>query len=183
VLSSSDREPVSGDLLEAYRDTIRPARRQAAADRWYVRQVAGFVWRRHWLLALILGAATVGRTGFDWLSPPADFHGRATLSTLIGVSTFSVAGLWAAWRSRSVASGALAGLVVAILSACLSILGTALLLAICHDERTLSAIAASGGLEESLTLPITLVIPGVVLGAIGGLGGRTMTLGKLGIKN
>src|SRR5205085_1777641 len=49
VLSAKDRETVSGDLLEAYRDSIRPTRRQPAADCWYVRQVLGFVWRSHWL--------------------------------------------------------------------------------------------------------------------------------------
>ena len=178
VLSSRDRDTVSGDLLEAYRDSVRPARGGGAADRWYVAQVMGFVWRRHWLLAIGLGLATVARTGLDWLSPPSDFHTRATMSTLIGVGTFACAGLWAAWRSRSIASAALAGLVTAIMAATVSIVGALVLLAIWHDDRTLSAIAGSGGLAEVFTLPLVLAIPGVVLGTIGGIVGRTATGGS-----
>ena len=171
VLAAEHRETVSGDLLEAYRDSICPARGQTAADRWYVIQVLGFVWRSQWVWALVLGVTTVARTGFDWLSPPADFHTRATISTVVGVTTFSCAGLWAARRSRSVASGALAGLVTAVMGAIVSIAGAALLFAVWHDDRTLSAIAGSGGLAEVFTLPVMLCLPGVVLGTVGGVVG------------
>jgi hypothetical protein len=183
VLSSRDRDTVSGDLLEAYRDSVRPARGPAAADRWYVAQVMGFVWRRHWLLAIALGLATVTRTGLDWVSPPADFHARATISTLVGASTFGCAGLWAAWRSRSIASAALAGLVTAVMAAAVSIVGALVLLAVWHDDRTLSAIAGSGGLAEVVTLPMVLVIPGVVLGTIGGVVGRAARVTVTVIRN
>jgi hypothetical protein len=38
-----------------------------------------------------------------------------------------------------------------------------------HDADTLSTIRQSGGLEEPLWLPIMMVLPGVVLGSIGGV--------------
>jgi hypothetical protein len=41
LLKPKDRESVSGDLLEEYRDTIVP-RLGSAANRWYVRQVGSF---------------------------------------------------------------------------------------------------------------------------------------------
>jgi hypothetical protein len=43
------------------------------------------------------------------------------------------------------------------------------LLAIWHDPRTIAAIAGSGGLSEALFLPVWLVIPGVVIGGVGGI--------------
>lgn len=56
-LSPPEAETESGDLLEAYRDSIYPARGRWRADLWYVRQVVGYVLRakgmglRNWLLA------------------------------------------------------------------------------------------------------------------------------------
>src|SRR5436190_8117659 len=55
-LNPQEAETESGDLLEAYRDSIYPARRRWRSDLWYVRQVAGYVLRargsklRNWLL-------------------------------------------------------------------------------------------------------------------------------------
>jgi len=46
-----------------------------------------------------------------------------------------------------------------------------LLLAFWHDERVMSAISASGGLDEAILLPAFLIVPGIVLGGIGGLVG------------
>jgi hypothetical protein len=56
-LSTREAETESGDLLEAYRDSIYPTRGRWRADIWYVRQVVGYVLRgrgmklRNWLLA------------------------------------------------------------------------------------------------------------------------------------
>lgn len=55
-LNTEEAETESGDLLEAYRDSICPARGRWRADFWYVRQVVGYVLRargmvlRNWLL-------------------------------------------------------------------------------------------------------------------------------------
>ena len=54
LLKPEDRESVSGDLLEEYRETIVPAL-GSAADRWYVRQVASFLFRASWTWGAILG--------------------------------------------------------------------------------------------------------------------------------
>ena len=65
-LTPQEAETESGDLLEAYRDSIYPALGRWRSDLWYVRQVAGYVLRgrasklRNWLLAgLALSVLTV----------------------------------------------------------------------------------------------------------------------------
>jgi uncharacterized protein (TIGR03435 family) len=56
-LSPEEAETQSGDLLEAYRDSILPGKGRRGADLWFLRQVAGYILRargtqtRNWLLA------------------------------------------------------------------------------------------------------------------------------------
>src|SRR5207253_2274432 len=110
LLKPDDRESVSGDLLEEFRDTVLPSCGRARADLWYMRQVAGFVWRRAWLPGMLLAASVLGREALDWrLSPTTEFYARAMVSTWLAISIFTGAGWWSAWRTRSVAAGALPG--------------------------------------------------------------------------
>jgi hypothetical protein len=104
---------VSGDLLEEYRDSVLPGSGQRRADRWYVRQVLGFVWRRTGLWAFLFGGAFVARTALDWVVPPATFDLRSTVSTALGVAILLVAGARTAWRSGSFLTGSIAGLTIA----------------------------------------------------------------------
>src|SRR5262245_35335939 len=92
VLSPEDRQTVSGDLLEEYRESVHPAMGGRDADLWYVRQVAGFVWRSHGMMAVLLGGAFVARTALDWLAPTTDFHARSMISTLLTAAIFLCAG-------------------------------------------------------------------------------------------
>jgi len=73
LLKPRQRESVSGDLLEEYRDTIVPARGHAA-DWWYVRQVMSYLLRASWAWGLLMGAALVFRYLLDTLAPPADYE-------------------------------------------------------------------------------------------------------------
>ena len=73
LLAPQDRQTVSGDLLEEYRERIQPARGRRRADLWYVRQVAGFAWRGNRTWAGLLGSAFVARTALDWLLPTSNF--------------------------------------------------------------------------------------------------------------
>ena len=78
LLKPDDRESVSGDLLEEYRDTIVPTRGRAA-DGWYIRQVAWYLLRASWVWGTSMGAVLVVRYLFDTLLPPADYRMRAAL--------------------------------------------------------------------------------------------------------
>src|SRR5258705_946139 len=98
----ADFESVSGDLLEAYRDTVHPVRGQLAADAGYVTQVLGFVMRGARIPAMVLAAAFLTRTALDCLVPPHYFHTRAAASTLLGIAI-----LFATGPSRSKRAGLL----------------------------------------------------------------------------
>jgi hypothetical protein len=172
TLDRRDRETVSGDLLEEYRDTIVPQRGQRGADAWYRRQVAGFVWRSHWVWALAMSGTFLVRTAVDWRVPTSDFAMRSTVTSTIGIGVLIAAGFQASWRARSLGAGVLAGFFTPILAAAMSAAGALLLLALWHDPATLRAIRNSGGLAEVFTLPVTLALPGAVLGTIGGIVGK-----------
>jgi hypothetical protein len=169
IVARGDQDAVSGDLLEAYRDSILPSRGPRGADWWYVGQVCGFVWRRTWLAGLIFGGAFVARTVLDWRVPTQDFLLRSQVSTLTGVSILLIVAMLAAWRSGSLAAGPIAGVATAALGAIVSITGAAIMLTLWHDPETLMAASMSGGLGEDFTLPIAMLLPGLVLGTIGGL--------------
>jgi hypothetical protein len=175
VLDSEKADTVTGDLLEEYRASIHPARGQQAADRWYVRQTLGYVVRSTGGWAALFGGAFVARTALDWLVPTTDFYLRATVSTWLGVGTLMAAGLWAGWRSANFAAGTLAGLATTGFGAIVSIGGAASLLTIAHDPATMEAIRGSGGLPEAFTLPITLIVPGAVIGTLAGVAGAALT--------
>ena len=167
-LTRGDSDSVSGDLLEQYRESVRPARGPRRADLWYVTQVLGFVWRSARLWAALFAAAFLTRTALDWLVPPADFHTRANVSTLLGAGIILVAAFLAAARSGSFATGPVIGLATAALAAPLELAGAMTLLAARHDPLTMAAIGTSGGLAEVLTLPLLMLLPCLVLGTIGG---------------
>jgi hypothetical protein len=171
-LKQSDREAVSGDLLEQYRDSVRPARPRWRADAWYLKQVAGYLWCATWMWAFMFSSAFLARTLYDWLVPTTSFAVRATVSTWAGVATLFVVGFWAAWRSGSFMAGPLTAAVTSQLAAMMSAAGAAILLAIWHDPQTQQAIIGSGGLEEVFFLPFMMIVPALIVGSIGAAAGR-----------
>ena len=120
LLTPKDRETVSGDLLEEYRDTIVPAR-GPAADVWYVRQVGSFLLRASWAWGALLGATLITRYLFDTLVPPADYKMRATVLTYIVMAACLFAGFSGAWRTRSMRAGVLTSISAATVGALISI--------------------------------------------------------------
>ena len=139
------------------------------ADLWYVTQVLGFVSRRAWVWAALFGGALVARDALDWFVPPVDFLTRSRVSTAIAAGLLLTAGFWFAWRSGSLVAGTLAGAVIGLLGGAIGLAGSAALLAVWHDPQTMAAIRNSGGFAEVAPF---LVVPGVVLGTIGGEIGR-----------
>jgi hypothetical protein len=171
VLKPSDVASVSGDLLEAYRMRIGSADGPRRAGVWYVRQVLGFVTRSARWWGLVFGGVWAARHALDWFAPPVDFHPRANVSTYLAISLLLATGFWAARRSGSFFAGTLAGAVTAATGAVVSSVGAVALLAIWHSPETMAAIRGSGGLDEVFTLAPFMVLPGVLLGSIGGLVG------------
>ena len=174
-LTAQAFESVSGDLLEAYRDTVFPSRGRQGADMWYVAQVLGYGWRTAGVWAVVFAGAVVARDAFDWRVPTTDFHMRATVTTSLAFGIFLLAGFVAGSRSGSARAGAIVGGVAACLAVPLQLAGAAVLIALWHDPATLSAIRDSGGLGEVFTMPLFTVIPCVLISAVGGMFGATMT--------
>jgi hypothetical protein len=177
LVRRDDIETVSGDLLEEYRETVRPALGGRRADLWYVAQVLGFIPPACWLLGGVQGAAMVIRNAVDWFIPTTDFNTRSLVTTLTALALFLAAGLWVSWRSGSLRSGLLAGVVTSTTAAFVSILGAACLFSFRHDPQTLLAITHSGGLGEVFELPVLLIVPTTFVAGIGAVAGTLLRIG------
>jgi hypothetical protein len=176
TLKPEDRDSVSGDLLEEYRETIVPAL-GSAADRWYVGQVASFLLRASWVWGAMLGGALVIRYLFDTLVPPADYFLRAAILTYIIMGACLFSGVSAAWRASSTTAGIVISLSAAIMGALISIVGTGVMLVIWHDAATLDAWRRSGGLDEAfIDVPLKLVAIGATLGFGGAVVGKCVAV-------
>jgi hypothetical protein len=174
VVGAQACDHVSGDLLEQYRVSVAPTRGQRRADRWYVIQVFGFVWRGARLWALLFAGAFIARTALDWLVPTTDFHTRAAVTTYLAASIVFAASFWPAWRSGAPAAGPLFGVATVALAAPISIAGAVALLILRHDPATLDAIRAGGDLDEVFSLPFLVIVPAIVVGTIAGLLGAAL---------
>jgi hypothetical protein len=179
LLAPASRESVSGDLLEEFRETIVPARGRAAADAWYVKQVAGFLWRACWLPGVLVAAILIVRLLFDAWAPvlyTRGVHPRSAVMTWMLMATFASAACWQTWRTGHARTGVLVALAAAVIGGVLSGAGALLFVAIWHDPSTLRAIQNSGGLDEALwAVPLLLLPIGLMTGAAGALMGKGLT--------
>jgi hypothetical protein len=172
LLKPEDRDSVSGDLLEEYRDSIVPAR-GSAADWWYLRQVGSFLVRASWVWGAVMGGALVVRYLFDTLAPVTDYRMRATVLTYTTMAACLSAGFGTAWRTRSMRAGVLTSFTAAAMGALLSIAGAGVMLAIWHDPATLEEWRRSGGLDETfIDVPLKVVALGVAIGIVGAVLGK-----------
>jgi hypothetical protein len=176
LLAPGDRDSVSGDLLEEYRESIVPAI-GADADRWYVRQVVRYVLRQTWIWGALVAAILVTRYLLDALLPIRyTTHVIALRSSVMSwtlIGTFQFGGGWHAWRTAHLRSGLLLSVAIALIGGGLASAGTALCLAIWHDPATMRAIQGSGGLDEALWgVPLMLTPIGVIAGLQGAIVGR-----------
>lgn len=66
VLRPSEREPISGDLLEEYRAARRPRLGAVGANAWYIRHVLSVLWHliRPWALTAAMASVTLSLTVF-----------------------------------------------------------------------------------------------------------------------
>jgi len=176
-------ETVSGDLLEEYREAVRPVVGRWRADAWYVVQVLGFIPSACWVLGVAQGAAMVARNAIDWFVPTTDFAARSMMTTMTAMAIFLAAGLLTAWRSSSLRAGLLAGFITSATAAFVSIGGAALLLSIWHDPETFAGIASSGGLGEVFELPFLLIVPATVLASVGATAGKLLRVGIVWLRS
>jgi hypothetical protein len=166
LLPARDRETVSGDLMEEYRENVRPKSSKFAADAWYLGQVSRFAWRQA-LWALVLAAVFEARTAYDWFVPTTDFRPRSEVTTYMMISLLLVIGASSTMRTRSFKAGVVSTLSALLGSAVICSAVTSLMYWSWRSPALLVAIQQSGGLAEVVTLPILLIVPGTIVGAIG----------------
>ena len=168
------RDSVVGDLLEEYREQA-PARGEAAADRWYIRQALGFVWRASLNPGFALGGNFAGRMVLDVVGPVSNLASRSQVTTFIAMAIFAI---WGFRLGR--ATGRVGGaLVMAIVA---SVAGSTFALVL-----TLAAMGVAGlvldvdartwaALLEGLDIPLPIIaVIGVVLASAGAACGRMFT--------
>jgi hypothetical protein len=169
LLSPEDRDSVSGDLLEEYREPIVPTR-GPAANRWYVRQVGGFLFRASWVWGALVGAALVVRYLFDTLIPVSDYVMRSRVLSYAVMAVCFLPAFRMTLRTRSARAGVLTALTAGAIGGLVSIAGAGMMLAIWHDPETLIEWRNSGGLDEAfLVVPLIMVAVGAVMGTAGAL--------------
>lgn len=114
LIRRRDRETISGDLLEEYREHVLPTKGPRAARLWYLRQIVSFVSPIGWGLAIgvALGTFQLVDTAIE---PLADDDPRSMIGMLAAVLmlwTFAsvAAGLPSRRFKQSVVAGVLAGI-------------------------------------------------------------------------
>ena len=178
MLRAEDRDSISGDLLEEYRESIMSAL-GAKANRWYIRQVAWYVLRASWVWAVLVGAICLWRYLLDTLAPihytPGVIALRSSVMSWALFATFVGCGAWHAWRTRHPGAGVLLALIAATIGGYLGMAGTLLCLAVSHGPETMAAIEGSGGLFEGFPgVPLLLMIASVITSTPGAIVGRVM---------
>jgi hypothetical protein len=109
-----DRDTISGDLLEEYREHVLPTKGSRAARLWYVRQILSFVSPLVWGLAIgvLLGTLQLLDTAFEPLSDDSAGVMMGILATLLMLWTLAsiAAGLPSRRFRHALTAGVLAGI-------------------------------------------------------------------------
>jgi hypothetical protein len=110
---------------------------------------------------------------FDTLVPTTDYVSRSVPMSRFIIAVSFLGAASTSVRTHSLSAGLIVGTLGGALGGAISIVGTALLLAIWHDADTLREWQRSGGIDEALiAVPMIMVLVGVVMGAAGALCGK-----------
>ena len=119
LLVDRDRDTISGDLLEEFREVAVPAMGDRRARWWYRRQVAGFIWRALRVPAVVGGAfgAALGVMNLvdTAREPLADDDATTILAWVALVLVlWSVATVAVTWRTRRASDAIRVGAILGI---------------------------------------------------------------------
>jgi hypothetical protein len=171
ALPLRDRESISGDLLEEYRESIEPQRGKTAANRWYLRQVLNIALRAHIVWAVLFAAIFVGRAAVDAFVPVHDFSARSAITTYGAMAIWMTAGFTLTWRTALLRSATLGGFFAAVLASLLNYPITAALIGFIvatNNELAWAGIQSSGGAGEMFVMPAIVLIPATLFATLGG---------------
>jgi len=169
-LKPSGREPISGDLLEEYREVKRPTQGAFRANVWYVNQVLTVVSRLVWP-----GVATM--TALSLLSLAIKLPWRYSLVQAPGVSVLDAvvcawAGFYASRRTRLIRTGMMTAAITGLFAP-----GIFLTAAAVRDPALLLVPFSKPFIFVILfTLSLIAISFGIVLGAFGAALARCLPL-------
>jgi len=142
---------------------------EQAADARYFGQVRRFACRpAAW--GIFLAAIFVSRTAYDWFAAVrtfTNFAPRAEVTTFMLIATLLVIGASSALRSQSLGAGIVATASALVVSAILCAVASTIMYVGWESPALRNAVGAGGGLSEVYLLPIMLIVPGTIVGAIG----------------
>ena len=173
LVPARDRDSISGDLLEEYRETVVPLRGSRAANAWYLRQVAGFMWQACLPFAIALGVTLAVRDVIDATIPTTDnHHFRAAVTSYLAFGTYSLAGLYVGWRTDRTLSGGVVATAVTIVAIAIAL--TALLaMTALLSAGVIGRVPSYRGLREGFDVPIVpMLVVGGILGTLGAAIGK-----------
>ena len=174
----SSEESIPGDLLEEYREAVRPSRGEWRANLWYLKQVAGFLCRLTWMFVVLNAAAVILRTIIDTFAPPGfgphSYQLRSSASTYAAVGTFLLAGIYAGYRMGRANAGTLAAVTASAVGHALAlIVGVVLFYTVIRDDPAkLRVFYVTGGWGEAIGMPVVITIIAAPLGLLGGFCGE-----------
>ena len=113
LIRRRDRETISGDLLEEYREHVLPTKGPRAARLWYVRQILSFVSPLAWGLVIgaLLGTLQLVDTAVEPLADDSAGAMIGILATMLALWTLASisAGLPSRRFTHALVAGVLAG--------------------------------------------------------------------------
>ena len=112
-MRAADRESISGDLLEEYREVRRPALGALRANTWYVKHVLSVLWHLMWPCALAMAGLTLLSLALTATPFSIKLPWNVSLVQAPGVSLLdAMIYLWAGYhgsrRTREIKTGAVA---------------------------------------------------------------------------
>lgn len=160
----SDRESISGDLLEEYRAARHPALRGLRADAWYIKNALSLVLRLTWPFVFAVGAAALLPFAIQMKFSPLP----APAISLFHCTVYLWAGYQGSRRTRLIKTGTLSGAATSFFALAFTL--------------TFFAIETPGLLRAPFSNPFIFIIMstlllmalvcGILMGTIGGYFGR-----------
>jgi len=166
LVPARDRETISGDLLEEYREEQLPRSGRLQADVWYLRQCVSFASIRLWggprlkqvlvFVCLFVTAASVWLAVMENVLKHAGYAGRAVIAGSLAAQAV-VTLLYLLLNGRSIFRGLVLTIACSIL-----LFGVWVVVSILraeHFEGYLLVIGAASILQGTLAIPVLLRVP------------------------
>lgn len=170
LLRPSDRESISGDLLEEYREGRRPMLGAFRANMWYAEQVVSVLWPLIWPFALTMAGLSLAPLFVMRIQWNVSLVPAPRVS-LLDALVYVWAGYHASRRTGLIKTGAIAAAATSFIGFTVTFTSFAI-----QAPRLLMAPFSSPFIFVILSVMLLLALgTGVVVGTVGGIIGKWRT--------